>query len=161
MLLEHIDKLLCLNKYLILKGTLAGGHTKFIEPQPNVSELYNFNDNPILGPYVGAITYVVISKFESITAPSDNPFYNIQIILTLTPNSNILEVGTGLLKNNVINFNLTGTSTLSGTIQYYCDKDVFYIDRFSSPPDIIFIDQGYFVPISVNQFEMETKIKVN
>lgn len=153
MIKSHIEKLLCKNKVVILKGTLSGYIENFVEPIVNPTTLNNFITNPITTPYLTIKAYVIISK------ASNSPFYFIQIVLEKN-NLNILELGLGLLTDNELKFNMTETSSLLGNITYNCKKDTFLVNRFSLPPNSIFIDQGEFNLISIGQFEEETGIKV-
>ena len=83
---------------------------------------------------------------------------DIQIVFYINNEKNILEVGTGVINDNQIKFLTTETSTLIGFIEYKNNK--FTINRFSTPPELIFIDSTYIQKITTLQFEEETGIKV-
>ena len=155
MIQTHIEKLLCKNKLLILKGNISGYFEKFIEPIINPVSLNNFAINPITTSYLSIKAYIIISKTED----KSNPFYYIQIVYEKN-NKNLLELGLGILTDNKLKFNMTETSSTLGFITYNCKKDIFHVNRFSLPPNLIFIDQGNFSVISMGQFEQETGIKV-
>lgn len=73
---------------------------------------------------------------------------------------NLLELGLGILTDNEFKFNMTESASVIASLTYNCKKDTFLVNRFSLPPNSIFIDQGEFSRISIGQFEDETGIKV-
>lgn len=64
MIKSHIEKLLCKNKVVILKGYISGYLEQFIEPIVNPTTLNNFDINPItIGNFVDIKkAYLIISK---------------------------------------------------------------------------------------------------
>ena len=146
------------NEYVIFKGALAGGPCKFVSPQQNVDKLYNFEAKPIFGPYAALTTYLIITRHKGLLVPKNTQYVNIQIVFYINNEKNILEVGTGVINDNQIKFLTTETSTLIGFIEYKNNK--FTINRFSTPPDLIFIDSTDIQKITTLQFEEETGIKV-
>lgn len=156
-----VDKQFCLNKLIILKGYIQGAISNFQEPIKNTTSLWDFEANPIFTSYLNIQNaYIVISKYQNVQAPIDNPYFNIQIIYLLKDGNNLLELGTAQLFEDKLKFNLTETSSSFGEIIYDCKKDIFNLSRLSVPPNLIFMDGGEFNLISVPQFEIETGIKV-
>lgn len=158
------ENLFCKNKFIILKGSIQGATSNFQKPINNVDSLWNFDLNPIFFPYLFIEnSYIIISKYSSestSTQPLDNPYYNIQILYLFSNKNNLLELGTAVLYDDKLKFNLTETSSVIGEIIYDCKKDIFNLNRFSLPPNNIFIDEGKFNLISPIQFELETGIKI-
>ncbi len=159
-MIEILEKMLCSNKYIFLKGKIQGAISNFVNPIKDTTQLWNFDSEPIFSPYGTIPTYIVISKYNNVDAPNSNPYFNIQIIYLFPNNSNLLQLGTGIFTDDKIKFNQTETSVLMGEISYDCGKNIFKLVRFSSPPATAFIDSGNFIPISQSDFEHETKIKV-
>lgn len=160
---SHIEKLLCKNKVVILKGYISGYLEEFVNPITNPTTLNNFIENPITtGSFVDIKNaYIIISKDNLIKNGNDsnNPYYYIQVVYNKN-DKNLLELGLGLLTDNELKFNMTETASVIASLTYNCKKDSFYVNRFSLPPNPIFIDQGEFSLISIGQFEYETGIKV-
>ncbi len=154
------DDLFCRDKLIILKGSIEGALSNFQEPINNIESLWDFKSNPIFTPYGTINSYIVISKYENSEVLLDNPYFNIQIIFIFSKKNNLLELGTGILYDDKLKFNLTETSSLLGEIIYDCKNDIFNVSRFSLPSNKIFIDGGKFTLISPLQFELETGIKV-
>lgn len=163
MIKQHIEKLLCKNKLVILKGYISGYLEKFVSPVLNPTTLNNFESNPIILKDLINVkdAYIIISKDNLIKSgnKSNNPYYYIQILYNVT-DDNVLQIGLGLLTKDEFKFNMTETSSVIGSMTYNCKKDAFYVNRISTPPDQLFIDQGKFRQINVKQFEDETGIKV-
>lgn len=163
-MIKLLEKMLCSNKYIFLKGKVQGAISNFVNPIKDTTELWNFDSEPIFSPYGTIPTYIVISKYHNADAPNPNPYFNIQIIYLFPNNSNLLQLGTGICTGtgtgDKIKFNQTETSVLTGEISYDCGENIFKLVRFSSPPAATFIDSGNFIPISQAEFEHDTKIKV-
>lgn len=154
------DNLFCRDKLIILKGSIEGAKSNFQKPIKNVDSLWDFNSNPIFTPYGTINSYIVISKYENSSAPINNPYFNIQLIYSFTKQKNLLQLGTAVLYDDKLKFNLTETDSLLGEIIYDCKNDIFNVSRFSLPSNTIFIDGGKFTLISPLQFELETGINV-
>ena len=157
MIKSHIEKLLCKKKVVILKGNISGYLEKFVKPIVNPTTLNNFSTNPITTSYLTIEAYFILSKAD--TKDKSNPFYYVQIVYEKN-GTNLLELGLGILTDNEFKFNMTETASVIASLTYNCKKDTFLVNRFSLPPNSIFIDQGEFSRISIGQFEDETGIKV-
>ena len=143
------------NDILILKGSISGFSQKFIPPQENITEI-NINNTTSQEWLDLKNAYIIITKYKE---NRPNPYYNIQILFIKNENSNVLEVGNGiLLNNNVFRFNLTEESALLGTITFNRENKTYFVNRFVNS-GLLFIDSGKFKRIKQTRFYNETGIK--
>jgi hypothetical protein len=149
-----------INKLMILKGKLSGSLQKYKDKQIDVKNLHNFIKDPIFNIEVFDNVYIILTKYIKEGSDIPNPYYNIQVLFVKSDKTNLLELGSAILMpTGEFRFNMTEEAAVLGTLTPVNNSNLFYVNRFCNA-GTIFIDQGYFRPITPVQFVSETNVKL-
>ena len=137
------------NKYFILQGDITGAPQTFISPT-TTNKGWDFDSNPIYSPYVKFyLVYYIISKYKT-NNETIKGIFNIQIFIQTGP-TYLLELGTGILTENILKFNMTEEKALLGEMSFNLKEQNFKLTRFVNS-GTIFIDYGTFNQITMCEF---------
>ena len=84
-------------------------------------ELYNFERNPIFGPYAALTTYLIITRHKGLLVPKNTQYVDIQIVFYINAKKNILEVGIG-------DFGYKNGGSLLLWKNYFTNATIFGVD---------------------------------
>lgn len=144
------------NEYFILQGSLLGGPCKFMSPQKTNSG-WDFNKNPLYSPFLKVDpAYVVMSRYYAENGELIKNIVNIQLFENFG-DSYILGLGTGILLDSKLSFNMTLEEALLGEITFNLKDKNYELTRFvnaGSP----FIDSGTFEQTSICEFSSTSGI---